>query len=260
MVRLPHSRPALDDAVAPLVQASVSRRGVLRSAGLGAAAVGGSGLLAACGTSGTTQTAESCTSKDLSDQQKKVVWSNWPLYIDQARETVNGSKKTVMPTLRDFQEQTGITVTYNVDVNDNSEFFAKVRNQLGACEPTGRDIITLTDWMAARMIGLGWVQKLDTKAMPNVQSNLRPGLRDVSWDPNRELQRAVAVRLHRHRLQREVHRRGQELRGAVHPLRPQRQDLDAHRDGRHDGLHAHAGRRGPATTSPTPSSTRRSSA
>ncbi len=28
-------------------------------------------------------------------------------------------------------------------------------------KPTGRDIFVLTDWMAAKMIELGWIQKLD---------------------------------------------------------------------------------------------------
>jgi spermidine/putrescine transport system substrate-binding protein len=86
----------------------------------------------------------------------------------------------------DFEELTGIQVTYNTDVNDNAEFFAKVRNQLAACEPIGRDIITLTDWMAARMIGLGWMQKLDHGNLPNVDSNLVETLKAPSWDPNRD--------------------------------------------------------------------------
>ena len=63
-----------------------------------------------------------------------------------------------------------------------------MRNQLGDCEPTGRDIFVLTDWMAARMVGLGWIQELDTANMPNVEANLvglaaraRPGTRTASY-------------------------------------------------------------------------------
>ena len=52
-------------------------------------------------------------------------------------------------------------VSYTDDVSDNAEFFAKVRNQLGDCQPIGRDMMVLTDWMAAKMIGLGWIQPLD---------------------------------------------------------------------------------------------------
>ncbi len=155
-----------------------SRRGLLRTAGVGAMALSSGGLLAACGTSGTTQSKDSCVSKDLSKTDKKLVWSNWPLYIDEKGKT--------MPTLEDFQSQMGIEVTYNTDVNDNSQFFAKVRNQLGACESTGRDMFVLTDWMAARMIGLGWIQELDMAAMPNVEANLVDTLREPDWDPGRK--------------------------------------------------------------------------
>jgi spermidine/putrescine transport system substrate-binding protein len=155
-----------------------SRRGFLRGAGVSALALSSSTLLAACGTEGTTQTAESCESKDISDTDKKLVFSNWPLYIDE--------KGQHLPTLEDFEAQSGIDVTYNTDINDNNQFFAKVRNQLGACEPTGRDIIVLTDWMAARMIGLGWIQALDMGNMPNVEANLVDSLRSPSWDEGRE--------------------------------------------------------------------------
>ncbi|WP_372735017.1 PotD/PotF family extracellular solute-binding protein [Nocardioides sp.] len=155
-----------------------SRRGLLRGAGASAVALSSGGLLAACGTEGTTQTESSCTSTDLSETEKKLVFSNWPEYID-----VKGKR---MPTLDDFEKQTGIDVTYNIDVNDNNQFFAKVRNQLGACETTGRDLFVLTDWMAARMVGLGWLQELDMANMPNVEANLKDSLRDPQWDPGRK--------------------------------------------------------------------------
>ncbi|HEX6247228.1 MAG TPA: spermidine/putrescine ABC transporter substrate-binding protein, partial [Nocardioidaceae bacterium] len=113
-------------------------------------------------------------------------FSNWPEYIDVETKKVNGKKQTVIPTLMEFEEQTGIKVTYNTDVNDNNEFFAKVRNQLAECESTGRDIFVLTDWMAARMVDLGWVQKLDKGNMPNVEANLLESLRAPGWDQNRD--------------------------------------------------------------------------
>ena len=170
-------RLAMDVARQLYGRAGLSRRGFLRGAGVSAFAVTGSGLLAACGTEGTQQTEDTCTSKDISETDKKLVWSNWPLYIDE--------KGKRLPTLEDFEAETGIDVTYNTDVNDNNQFFAKVRNQLGACEPTGRDIIVLTDWMAARMISLGWIQELDKANMPNVEANLVDSLRNVSWDEGR---------------------------------------------------------------------------
>jgi spermidine/putrescine transport system substrate-binding protein len=156
----------------------VRRRSFLRGASLSALALGSPALLAACGTESQVQSEDECKSTDLSAEQKEVIFSNWPEYID-----VKGKR---MPTLEAFEAESGIDVTYNTDVNDNNEFFGKVKDQLGGCEPIGRDIITLTDWMAARMIGLGWLQKLDHDNMPNVTANLKPNLQSPNWDPDRD--------------------------------------------------------------------------
>lgn len=164
----------------------VSRRGFLRGASLAGLAAAAPGLLSACGTKSATQTAESCVSKDISATSKKLHFSNWPLYLDEKKVTQNGKKVTTYPTLDNFEKQTGISVDYVTDVNDNAEFFGIVRNQLAACQPTGRDIFTLTDWMAARMVSLGWVQKLDHAKMPNVDANMLDSLKSPSWDKNRD--------------------------------------------------------------------------
>lgn len=156
----------------------VGRRSFVRGASLSALAVGSPALLAACGTDSQVQSSESCTSTDVSAEEAALVFSNWPEYID-----IKGKQ---MPTLEMFEQQSGIAVTYNTDVNDNNEFFGKVKDQLGGCEPIGRDIITLTDWMAARMIGLGWIQKLDHANLPNVMANLKPDLKSPGWDPERD--------------------------------------------------------------------------
>jgi spermidine/putrescine transport system substrate-binding protein len=181
---MPTDQPSLDalrraasGGLAGLGGRSVGRRGFLRGASVSALALGVPGLLSACGTDSQVQSAESCVSKDISDQEKKLVFSNWPEYIDR--------KGNAIPTLEAFQQQTGIEVTYNTDINDNNDFFGKVKDQLGACEPIGRDIITLTDWMAARMIGLGWIQKLDKANLPNVEANLKADLKSPSWDSER---------------------------------------------------------------------------
>ena len=61
----------------------------------------------------------------------------------------------------------GIATTYKEDFNDNEEYFKKVRPILGTGKRIGRDIIVPTDWMASRMIGLGWAAKLDPSKIPN---------------------------------------------------------------------------------------------
>ena len=158
----------------------VSRRGLLRGGG----ALAFVGLSAASlklplfEVAGAQQDPATCTVPDLSSSQNRLVVSNWPQYIDPRRKA-NGTFQT-------FQSRTGIEVSYSDDVNDNAEFYAKVRNQLGTCEPIERDLVMLTDWMAARMIGLGWIQPLDPDKVPNLHANIIDPLRDLPWDPGLE--------------------------------------------------------------------------
>ncbi|MER7889151.1 spermidine/putrescine ABC transporter substrate-binding protein [Micromonospora sp. NPDC094482] len=160
----------------------LSRRGLLTGT-LGSAtmlAVGGA--LTGCGTKGAQQTEAGCVSEDLSGTEKKLAFSNWPQYMD-----VDEKDESKRPTLDAFIAKSGVQVTYTEDVNDNNEFFGKVQNQLAGCQPTERDIMTLTDWMAARMIRLGWIQKLDKSKMPNVEANLLPSLKGRSFDKDNQL-------------------------------------------------------------------------
>jgi spermidine/putrescine transport system substrate-binding protein len=179
-----HDRLALEALVRAQLRSGrgLSRRGFLRGASLAGLAVGAPALLSACGTEAAKQTEASCQTDDKSATEKTLAISNWPLYIDEAKK--NG--QTVYPTLQKFEKESGIKVDYTTDYNDNNEFFGIVRNQLADCQPTGRDIIVPTDWMAARMIDLGWIQELDKSKLPNVQANLAESLRSPSWDPERK--------------------------------------------------------------------------
>ena len=156
----------------------VTRRGVLRGGG----AVAFVGLSAAAlklplfGVEGATVNSASCVGTDISTTDKRLVISNWPAYIDPRRNSKS--------TANAFQDTTGISVDYTPDINDNSEFYAKVKNQLGSCQTIKRDMIVMTDWMAARMIDLGWIQQLDASKIPNCTANLIKPLRDRAWDPN----------------------------------------------------------------------------
>ncbi len=163
----------------PQMTAPLSRRGFIQGASLSALAIGGAGFLSACGTDSAVVSKGSCTSTDLSAKEKQINFSNWIGYVDPVK-----AKDT--STLEKFEQQTSITVDYVSDVNDNEAFFAKVAPQLQSCKPTGRDVFVLTDWMAARMIDLGWIQKLDHSKMPNVDANLIPFLQSPSWDPHRD--------------------------------------------------------------------------
>ena len=156
---------------------SVSRRSVLAGAA-GFAGVGA--LLAACGTGGTPGAASSSGTpgKDVSATDKNVYWANWTLYVDYDATTQS------YPSLDAFQEATGITAHYAEDIDDNDTYFGKVQGQLANGQDIGQDIVTLTDWMAGRMIRLGYTQELDAAKIPNAV-NLRESLANVDFDPGR---------------------------------------------------------------------------
>ncbi len=102
--------------------------------------------------------------------------SNWPLYIDPGK---NG-------TVANFEDATGISVKYIEDVNDNAEFFGKVQPLLQQGESGGRSIFVVTDWMAAKMHELGYLQNIDKAGIPKVEANLSQSLREPAFDPKRE--------------------------------------------------------------------------
>ena len=159
----------------PAPGSRLTRRSLLRGVG-GVAFLGASAaVLPLFGQAGAQQDPLQCRATDVSSSDKRLIVSNWPGYIDPKRQEGN---------TRDlFEQRTGITLQYTDDVNDNAEFYAKVRNQLGDCQPVGRDIMVLTDWMAARMVSLGWVQPLAADKVSHVHDNLIKPLRDRAWDP-----------------------------------------------------------------------------
>ncbi|MFF8593086.1 spermidine/putrescine ABC transporter substrate-binding protein [Streptomyces sp. NPDC015220] len=175
-------RPSPDQPAAPRRaprggSAALTRRSLLRAGTGGALAVGGLGALSACGIPAAGKTQGGTATEDHSAREKTVAFSNWPEYID-----VDKSGKH-HPTLDAFARRTGIRVKYTEDINDNNEFFGKIKPQLAAGQDTGRDIIVLTDWLAARVIRLGWVQKLDPANLPHAFANLAGQFRSPDWDP-----------------------------------------------------------------------------
>jgi spermidine/putrescine transport system substrate-binding protein len=134
-------------------------------------------MLAACGgVEGSAKKAATATPAAASHPKvalDTIEFSNWPLYIDRK-------------VIKEFDRRFDAKLHYVEDINDNSEFFAKVRQQLEQGDPTGRDLVALTDWMAARWIRLGYLEPIDKKNTPNVQQNLIEGLRDPVFDPGRK--------------------------------------------------------------------------
>ncbi len=160
-------------------RAALTRRSLLRASAGGALTLGGVGALSACGIPAAGKTEGGTSAEDHSAEEKTVSFSNWTEYMD-----VDDSGRS-HPTLDGFTERTGIKVKYTEDINDNNEFFGKIKPQLAAGQETGRDLIVLTDWLAARLIRLGWVQKLDASNLPHAYANLTQQFRSPDWDPGR---------------------------------------------------------------------------
>ncbi|MCL6668867.1 MULTISPECIES: ABC transporter substrate-binding protein [Streptomyces] len=160
-------------------RAAMTRRSLMRASAGGALALGGLATLSGCGIPAAGKTTGGVSADDHSAKEKVVNFSNWPEYID-----VDDSEKH-HPTLDAFRKRTGISVKYTEDINDNDEFFGKIQPQLAAGQDTGRDLIVLTDWLAARMIRLGYVQKLDSSNLPHAYANLSEQFRSPDWDPGR---------------------------------------------------------------------------
>ena len=171
--------PRIERALEEILAAErLSRRRFLGRAGsTGLALSGLSAVLAACGgVEGTAEKAKKrATSASVNHPKTEIgdwTWSNWPLYID---------KKV----LRQFDKRFGGHVKYLEDINDNDEFFGKVRQQLERGDAIGRDLVTLTDPTCARWVRNGYVTAIDKDNVPNLR-NLEDNLRSINYDPRRQ--------------------------------------------------------------------------
>ena len=151
---------------------AMSRRGFLNSMG----AAGAAAFLAACGTRGAT--GQNLQANQGGDS-KTIVWANWTLYLDYDEES------RTYPSLVEFEKESGYTVEYREDIDDNVSFNGKVAPQLANGQNIGYDIVTLTDWMAAEWIRKGYVSTIDDQTVPN-KKNILPALENVAFDPGRE--------------------------------------------------------------------------
>jgi spermidine/putrescine transport system substrate-binding protein len=103
---------------------------------------------------------------------KELDFTNWPTYIDKQ-------------VIKDFEKvHPGSHVKYVEEIEENDSFFGKVRQQLQRGDSLNRDIVVLTDWMAARWIRGHWLEPIDKRNVPNAK-NLQPGLQHPKFDPNR---------------------------------------------------------------------------
>ena len=150
----------------------MSRRRLAAALGVCAASV----VLAACGSSGGIERSGGGatghpTAKAEGKPSGDLTISNWALYID---------KKTIP----EFEQATGINVHYIEDINSYDEFFGKMQPLLSQGQSGGRSLMVATDWLAKKMYDLGYIQKLDRKALAPAFSHLNPDIKAPSSDPN----------------------------------------------------------------------------
>ncbi len=126
----------------------------------------------------------------------KLNFANWTAYIDltvdPGPDGVEGTDDDgyvlPSPTLDQFTKATGIEVNYKEAVNDNEEFFGTdLQGPLSQGQPTAWDLIVMTDFMAARLIRLGWVETIDTTGMTNFPTNLEDQYLTRSFDPGAKM-------------------------------------------------------------------------
>lgn len=160
--------PIIRKLVAQAQAASLSRRGLFKGLGLGAAALGAGSLAACSGSSGPGD-----------GSAGSVRWANWTYYLDYDEET------GTYPSLDAFQEATNIRVEYFEDIDDNKTFIAKIKDQLKLGQDTGYDTFCLTDSSLVRLLERDQLMEFDRSLLPNVGEQMIPLVQKASFDLDR---------------------------------------------------------------------------
>jgi spermidine/putrescine transport system substrate-binding protein len=158
-----------------LARLASRRRFIGGGAAVAAAAILGPSFLAACSSdksaSGPSD-APKAPEDDGSPASGKLRISNWPLYMADGFVAA-------------FQTATGLTVDYKEDFNDNEEWFAKNKEPLSRKQDIGADLVVPSEFMAARLAGLGWLNPISESRWTN-RKNMRPDLLGSKVDPGRK--------------------------------------------------------------------------
>jgi spermidine/putrescine transport system substrate-binding protein len=167
----------------------MSRRNLIKYAGVTAGGLSLASILAACGGNGdgnggepgeVPEPGEGPTVDFAAAPGPVVNFANWPLYVDKARE----DGQVYYPSMREFENETGLTVNYQEVINDNAGFFAELLPQLQAGQDTGWDIIVITNgWEFTLLTQNGFVLELDPDRRPNFDANAAAWAKDPDFDP-----------------------------------------------------------------------------
>jgi spermidine/putrescine transport system substrate-binding protein len=164
------------NSLSPAHGRDYSRRGALGLGGLSAATL----ALSACGVQGsatkqTTKQAETAAQKFWKTQKPTgtVNFANWALYIDPGHQT-----------LKDFTAKTGIKVSYSEVIQDDTSFFAKINPVLRSGQPSGYDLMVITDGLQfTELVDLGEVIPLDQSKLADFYANAGAPYKNRAFDP-----------------------------------------------------------------------------
>jgi len=161
----------------------LTRRNLLRNTGIGVAGFSLASLLAACGSDEGGTTGQSAAPQDVfsGEPGDTLNFANWPAYMDQAKDK---DGNVYHPSLRAFQQRTGIEVNYQDVINDNAEFFGKIQPLLAGGDDPGWDVIVITNGRYfTTLTQNGWVYELDPSKRPNFDANAASWAKDPFYDP-----------------------------------------------------------------------------
>ncbi len=160
-----------------LAQLASRRRFIGGGAAAAAALILGPSFLAACSSDKTSESGAGsdkplAPADDGSPASGKLRISNWPLYMADGFVAA-------------FQTASGLVVDYKEDFNDNEEWFAKNKEPLSRKQDIGADLVVPSQFMAARLAGLGWLNPISDTRWTN-KKNLRPDLLESKADADRK--------------------------------------------------------------------------
>ena len=221
----------------------LTRRGLLTGTLGSAALLAAGGALAGCGTKGAKQTEAGLrAASDLSGHREEARLLQLAAVHGRRREGRDASGR---PWTRSSRRPASRSPTPRTSTTTTSSS-ARSRTSSPACQTIDRDIMVLTDWMAARMIRLGWIQKLDKAKLPNVEKNLLPvAAQPAASTRDRSLAVPWQSGLTGIAYNAQGDQGGPDRRRAAHPPRPQGQGDRAVRDARHHGPDAAVQRQRP---------------
>jgi spermidine/putrescine transport system substrate-binding protein len=160
------------------VSRELDRRTFLRTAGLGAAAL----ALAGC-RSGRPQAPPPIDWAGWWGDQEptgQVTFANWPYYIDRTRTGTH-------PSLDRFSRGSDTTVEYLRPIRGNAPFMERIEPALRAGDPTGYDIIVMTNGLElSRLLFEGWLTPLDPARMSSFRRNASASVQSPTWDPGNQ--------------------------------------------------------------------------